>query len=82
MLYDSIREPCRRALVFGEQAAPQIQNVDESPADSFVLEIGREIDVVCGKLANSKCLRGLFGERLYEQVIGPFPRFSFQYFFA
>lgn len=56
-----------------EQGVPQIQSVDGSPADSFVLEFGREIDVVSGNLADAKCLRGLLGERLYEQVIGPFP---------
>lgn len=57
---------------FGEQGVPQIQSLDESPADSFVLEFGREIDVVCGNLADAKRLCGLLGERLYEQVIGPF----------
>ncbi len=72
MLYDSIREFLPQGSCFGERAVPQIQNVDESLADSFVLEFGRAIDVVCGNLANAKCLRGLFDERLYEQVIGPF----------
>ena len=56
-----------------EQGVPQIQSLDESPADSFVLEFGREIDVVCGNLADAKRLCDLLGERLYEQVIGPFP---------
>ena len=72
MLYNGIRKPCRRTLTLGSRGAPQIQSVDGSPADSFVLEFGREIDVVSGNLADAKCLRGLLGERLYEQVIGPF----------
>lgn len=53
-----------------------------SPVDSndgritgrpFHLEFGSDVDVVCVDLADAKRLCGLLGERLYEQVIGPFP---------
>ena len=73
MLYNGIRKPCRRTLTLWSRGVPQIQSVDGSPADSFILEFGREIDVVCGNLADAKRLCDLLGERLYEQVIGPFP---------
>ena len=69
--YELTENPAAGLLLCGAGVL-QIQNVDGSPADSFVLEFGREIDVVSGNLADAKCLRGLLGERLYEQVIGPF----------
>lgn len=68
----ALENPAAGLLLCGAWGVPQIQSVDGSPADSFVLEFGREIDVVSGNLADAKCLRGFLGERLYEQVIGPF----------
>lgn len=71
MLYNGIRKPCRRTLTLGSRG-PQIQAGDGSLADGFVLEFGSEIDVFSIDFADAKRLRGLLGERLYEQVIGSF----------
>ena len=59
-------------LLLWEAGGPQIQAGDGSLADGFVLEFGSEIDVFSIDFADAKRLRGLLGERLYEQVIGPF----------
>ena len=67
----ALENPTAGLLLWGAGGA-QIQAGDESPADGFVLEFGSEIDVFSIDFADAKRLRGLLGERLYEQVIGSF----------
>ena len=68
----ALENPAAGLLLWGA-GGPQIQAGDGSPADGFALEFGSEINVFSIDFADAKRLRGLLGERLYEQVVRPFP---------